>query len=271
MIVRLVCLLVAATLVGSAASGADAPAGRESTTEEAHSEPTTPENPRNRIDFGMEWFDAADGRSLTGFLNYSWVPLSNHSLAATVLLIGSEYSETEGSGVGDLRLQYSFVPSAKLTASPWVPTSLGMGFGLIIPSGDPEKGTGDDRWVAIPTIGWVVAITKGLSFLPTLQYFDTFREGEAGQELSAANLELGFLYVTPSEFWVNYTPSVFRDFEPVDDTNVDHTLIIGQQFTRILAVSLTLGTVERNQVQGGQIQRGSDRRAGFTLHFVLPW
>jgi hypothetical protein len=267
----MVCLLVAATLAGTAASGAEASVVQESINEEATSGAATTENPRNRVDFGAERFDAEGGRSLIGFLNYSWVPHSNHALAATVLLIGSEYSETEGSGVGDLRLQYSFVPSAKLTASPWVPTSLGMGFGLIIPTGDPEKGTGDDRWVAIPTIGWVANITKRLAILPTLQYFDTFREGESGQEFSAANLELGFLYVTRSEFWVNYTPSIFRDFEPVEDTNVDHTLILGKQFTRVLAMSLTLGTVERGPVQSEDFQRGADRRAGLTFHFVLPW
>ncbi len=40
----------------------------------------------------------------------------------------------------------------------WEEATLGMGFGLIVPTGDPAKGTGADRWVAIPTLGWVFPI-----------------------------------------------------------------------------------------------------------------
>ena len=119
--------------------------------------------------------------------------------------------------------------------------------------------------------GWVVNIKQRFSLLPTLQYFVTFNEGPAAEEFRAANLELGFIYVTKSEFWFNYTPSIFRDFEPVDDTNVDHTFIVGKQFRRAIGVSLTLGTVERGQVQGEELQRGADYRVGLTGHFVLPF
>jgi len=227
--------------------------------------------PKHRIDFGVEWFDAVEGRSATGALNYSWVPHPSHALASTLLLIGSDLAETEGSGIGDLRVQYSWALGAGLTANPWVPNSLGMGFGLVIPTGDPAKGTGDDRWVAIPTFGWVVNFKERFSLLPTLQYFITFNEGPAAQEFRAANLELGFVYVTKSEFWFNYTPSVFRDFEPVDDTNVDHTFIVGKQFKRAIGVSLTLGTVERGKLQREELQRGADYRAALTGHFVLPF
>ena len=107
--------------------------------------------------------------------------------------------------------------------------------------------------------------------LPTLQYFITFNEGQAAQEFRAANLELGFIYVTKSEFWFNYTPSLFRDFEPVDDTNIDHTFIVGKQFKRAIGVSLTLGTVERGKIQREEFQRSADYRVGLTGHFVLPF
>jgi hypothetical protein len=245
----------------------------------AHGDDVTPEedqgtetrDPKHRIDFGVEWFDAEEGRSATGYLNYSWVPHPSHALASTLLLVGSDFAETEGSGIGDLRVQYSWALGAGLTASPWVPNSLGMGFGLIIPTGDPAKGTGDDRWVAIPTFGWVVNIKQRFSLLPTLQYFITFNEGLEAQEFRAANLELGFVYVTKSEFWFNYTPSLFRDFRPVDDTNLDHTFIVGKQFKRGIGVSLTLGTVERGKIQQEQFQRESDYRAALTGHFVLPF
>ncbi len=225
---------------------------------------------KHRIDFGMEWFDSAEGATATGALNYTWVPHPSHATSATLLLVGSDLGETEGSGIGDLRLQYSWTPSVRLSASPWVPQAFGLGFGLILPTGDPAKGTGDDRWVAIPNFGWVFPIKKRFSILPTLQYFKTFNEGPDGIEFSAANLELGFIYVTKSEFWFNYTPSYFRDFEPIDDTNIDHSFTVGKQF-RVFGVSLQLGTVERGKIQGDEFSASADKRAALTFHFVLPW
>ena len=53
-----------------------------------------------------------------------------------------------------------------------------------------------------------------------------------------ASLELGFIYVTKSEFWFNYTPSFFRDFEPIEDTNIDHSFTVGKQLT-VLVTSIS--------------------------------
>ena len=228
------------------------------------------DSPRHRIDFGVQWYDAAEGDSVTGSLNYSWVPLDHHAFAATVLLVGSDLSNAVGSGVGDTRLQYSWVPSAPITASAWVPNTLGMGFGLIVPTGDVGKGTGADRWVAIPTLGWVFLIGESFSILPSLQYFHSFGEDSAAQDFSSANLELGFLWVWSSRFWINFTPSVFRDFRPIDDTNVDLLLTFGTQFSKVLGASLTLGNIERPPNQNPGLARDSDSFAEITLHFVLP-
>jgi len=102
-----------------------------------------------------------------------------------------------------------------------------------------------------------------------LQYLQSFNEGPGVDSTSAANLELGFLYVTKSELWINYTPSLFRDFKPVDDTNLDHFLTVGKQITRLLGTSLTLGSIERPSVQDPVVARSSDQFVQFTLHFVL--
>jgi len=230
-----------------------------------------PSSPRHRVDFGVQWFDATEGDSVIGSLSYSWVPLDHHAFAATVLLVGSDLSNAKGSGVGDTRLQYSWVPSATLTANAWVPKTLGMGFGLIVPTGDAAKGTGADRWIAIPTLGWVFDIGERFSILPSLQYLHSFREASAADDISTANLELGFLYVWGSQFWIQYTGSLFRDFEPVDDTNLDHFLLFGMQFSKTLSGSLTLGSIERPPIQNPNLARSSDQFAEVTLHIVLPW
>jgi len=42
-----------------------------------------------------------------------------------------------------------------------VPDSLRIGFGLVVQTGDSDKGTGSGRWVGSPSIGWVVTLGKG--------------------------------------------------------------------------------------------------------------
>ena len=227
--------------------------------------------PRHRISFGAQWSDAAEGDSVIGSLTYSWVPLEHHGFAATVPLVGSDVSGAEGSGIGDTRLQYSWVPSANITAAAWVPTTLGMGFGLIVPTGDPAKGTGVDRWVAIPTFGWVFTLGKKFALQPSLQYLYSFDEETPDEHISSANLVLTILYVTKKGFWIDYTASIFRDFEPVETTNEDHFLTFGKQFTKVLGGSVTLGSIERPPIQNPDFARGSDEFVELTLHFVLPW
>ena len=227
--------------------------------------------PRHRIDLGLQWFDAAEGSIRTGSLAYSWVPLDHHAFAATVPFVGADLSQTGGSGIGDLQLQYSYVPSTRLSASSWVPNTLGLGCGLILPTGDPTKGIGGDRWIVIPTLGWVFVVNERFSILPTLQYFHSFGEGPEADEFRSADLELASIYVFRSEFWINYTASLFRDLEPVGDTNLDHFLTFGKQFTRTFGSSLTLGSIERARIQDPDISRDSDQFAEITFHFVLPW
>jgi hypothetical protein len=237
-------------------------------------ESTAPEEerpPRHRISIGAQWFDAAEGDSVTGSLAYSWVPLEHHGFAATVPVVGSDVSGAEGSGIGDTRLQYSWVPSAEITAAAWVPSTLGMGFGLILPTGDPAKGTGVDRWVAIPTLGWVFTLGEESALQPSLQYLYSFGEDRVDEHVSSANLVLTFLYVTKKGFWIDYTASLFRDFEPVETTNEDHFLTVGQQFTEVLGGSVTLGSMERPPIQNPAFARSSDEFVELTLHFVLPW
>ncbi len=243
----------------------------DAAAEDGSTEAAEIDSPRHRVDLGLQWYDGAEGDIATGSLSYSWVPLDHHAFAATVLLVGSDISNAEGSGVGDTRLQYSWVPSAKLTASGWLPKTLGMGFGLIVPTGDAAKGTGEDRWIAIPTLGWVFLIGERFSILPNLQYLHSFKEGSAGEDISAANLELGFLYVWSSRYWIRYTPSLFRNFQPLDDTDLDHFLVFGMEFSKTLGASLTLGSIERPPIQNPGFARDSDQFAEVTLHIVLPW
>lgn len=238
----------------------------------AEDEPAESEKPpKHRISLGAQWFDGSEGDSVTGSLTYSWVPHPHHGLATTMLLVGSDVPGAEGSGIGDTRIQYSWVPSADITAAAWVPTTLGMGFGLIVPTGDPAKGTGVDQWVAIPTLGWVFTLGENFALQPSLQYLYSFDDELPETHVSSANVVLTFLYVSNSAFWIDFTASIFRDFEPLETTNEDLFLTFGQQFTEVFGASLTIGSIERPPIQNPEFERSSDEFIELTAHFVLPW
>ena len=89
--------------------------------------------------------------------------------------------------------------------------------------------------------------------------------------IRSANVVLTFLYVAKSEFWIDFTVSIFRDFEPIETTNEDLFLTFGQQFTEVFGGSVTLGSIERPPIQSPEFERSSDEYVELTLHFVLPW
>jgi len=224
--------------------------------------------PRHRFDLGGNFFDTEEGQIATGLLSYTWIARPSHAFSLTLPFVGAKISETEGSGIGDLVAQYSWVPSVELDANPWFPRSMGIGLTLILPSGDSDKGIGDDRWVAIPNLGWVVPINRRFSFLPLLQYVRSFDEMSEEDDLELVNLELGLTYVSPGGFWVNYTPSIFEDLGPSDDNDLDHSLTLGKQF-RLFGVSLQVATIERPDREEEVSGPKADYLISLTFHFTL--
>ena len=144
---------------------------------------TDTEKPRatQRLDFAIDFYDAPDGSIVRGGLNYNWAPHTDHSFAATLPVVDAGLADVEGSGIGDLLLRYNWVPAQTLTADPWVPNNLGIGLGLLVPTGDAAKGTGGDQWVIVPSFGWAAKIAKRTTLLPQLQYMKSFAEGELAQ------------------------------------------------------------------------------------------
>ena len=95
---------------------------------------TSEQRATQRLDFGIDFYDASDGSIVRGGIDYNWAPHANHSFAATLPIVNSRLAEVNGSGIGDLLLRYNWVPSLTLTADPWVPNSLGIGLGLLVPT-----------------------------------------------------------------------------------------------------------------------------------------
>jgi hypothetical protein len=220
-----------------------------------------------RLDFGIDFYDAPDGSIVRGGIDYTWAPLADHSFAATLPVIDAGLADVEGSGIGDLLLRYNWVPALTLTADPWVPNSLGIGLGLLIPSGDAAKGTGGDQWVIAPSLGWAANIAKRTTLLPQLQYMKSFAEGELAQAMQTISLSVDLIHVTRSKFWVQYTPAASYDLE-ADEYEFDNLLVLGQQFTRRIALRLELRTLN---VADPQDPAGDGREFDYRATLKLQW
>jgi hypothetical protein len=238
------------------------------TSEQTEAPAAVPEDQaRQRFDLGFDYFESPDGRVLRTGFNYNWAPLSSHSFAATLQVVDAN----EGSGPGDTLLRYNWAPKQTLTANPWVPNNLGTGIGLLIPTGDAEKGTGGDQWVIAPTFGIVARLGKRTSLLPQLQYLKSFGEGDLAQGTETLSLSLGILHVTRSKFWVQYTPAVSYDAD-AEEFELDNTLVLGQQFTRLFAASLDLNTMNVGEPHNSPGQGSEfDYRATLKLHWILAF
>jgi len=220
-----------------------------------------------RLDFGIYFYNSKDGRVTRGGLNYNWVPLPNHSFAATLPVVNSSLASVDGSGIGDLLLRYNWVPAQTLTADPWVPNSLGIGLGLLVPTGDAAKGTGGDQWVAAPSFGFVAKLGKRTTLLPQLQYLKSFAEGDLAQGMETASLSADLVHVFLSEFWIQYTPSVSYDFE-AEQYELDNLLVVGQKFTRRIALRFELQTLN---IADPQDPTGNGRELDYRATLKLQW
>ncbi len=235
--------------------------------EEASDNDAADQSATQRLDFGIDFYDSASGSVVRGGINYNWVPLADHSFAATLPMIDSRLSDVEGSGIGDLLLRYNWVPALTLTADPWVPNNLGIGVGLLVPTGDPAKGTGGDQWVIAPSLGWAAIIAKRTTLLPQLQYMKSIAEGEFAQGMQTISLSVDLIHVTGSKFWVQYTPAATYDFE-AEQYEFDNLLVLGQQFTRRFALRFELRTLN---VADPQDPTGNGRELDYRATLKLQW
>ena len=224
-------------------------------------------NPTHRVDFGLSWFDTPGETTINGGLYYAWAPSNHHSFTGALALVDAEQSNATNSGVGDLQLQYNYVPHFKLSAAPWVPDSLGIGFGLVAPTGDLDEGTGGGRWVASPSIGWVVPLDKGFAFLPRGIYAKSFDEEEGARELEQVTVQLSVLYVQPNNWWIQYEPTVIHD-SSLDDFEFGHILTIGKELTRRIAISLDLRALPNIDLP---VESGIASGAGYRATLKLKW
>lgn len=196
----------------------------------------------NRFDIGFSYIDPPLIDQATIEAQFTRIIASHHHVVIVAPLVDSDIDSGNGFRGGDLEIGYSYTPKQELTANPWVPSNVGSGIGLSIPTGNLDDGTGTGSWLLAPRLGFVSTIGGKLTIAPGLEYVFSFAEETGAEEIRLAVVSAQVLYVAPRVVWFQWTPEYAYNLE-LDAGAFANVFRIGKLFTRHFAVSIDFGRV----------------------------
>lgn len=222
-----------------------------------------------RFDTEVAFLDADGADELSWQLQYTSVLGKKHQLTAVVPFIDSDVGGRLSLRSGDLAIGYSYTFKQEITANPWIPSNIGSGIGISLPTGDLGDGTGSGSTIVSPRLGYVATLGKSMALLPSLQYRRSFARENGAADIKAIAGALPFFYVNPRAFWINLSPIYLRDITH----NLDApgaSVIVGKLFLKNLAISLSytwMPTFAFDNRGESDIKYQSSWIAGFHLPF----
>jgi hypothetical protein len=228
-------------------------------------------NALSRLDVGIQYISQTGIDQATIEATYTQVFATHHQIALTAPLVDEGLDSSINMSAGDLGFGYSYAPGHALNASPWVPSDVGTGVGLSIPTGDPDKSTGLGSYVVAPRLGFIKRLGSDFVISPTITYEYSFKEQADGVEVREWVLGVSIIYVGPRTLWVQWVPSY------IVDTNLDvgafeTTLTVGKLFTRHFAMSLdfTRGPTFVTNPDGVTTDYANSYMLSFHMPFAYP-
>ena len=199
---------------------------------------------RHRIDIGASFLDALSADTLNGTVGYTYNLSSKSNFNLAVPYLDPDTNTVSNSGFGDAILSFSYVPSAQISAHPWVPRTVGTGIAVLAPTGNANEGRSLDTWVIAPFVGLVLPMTDRTFIAPQVGYVHSLDKTIADTDLRLAFAEIGFGFVAINGFWTSYFPQFVRDLES-DDWVINHRFAIGKMFSPKFGMSLDYSLIER--------------------------
>jgi hypothetical protein len=197
----------------------------------------TANNALSRLDIGIQYISQTGIDQATIEATYTQVFATHHQIAMTAPLVDEGLDSSINMSAGDLEFSYSYTPGHALNASPWVPSDVGIGIGLSIPTGDPGKDTGLGSYVVAPRLGFIRTLGSNFVISPTIAYEYSFKEHADGVEVREWVFGASIIYVGPTTLWVQFVPSYIADTN-LDVGAIATTITVGKLFTRHFAMSL---------------------------------
>jgi hypothetical protein len=152
--------------------------------------------------------------------------------------------KTTDVGLSDTTLTFQYDFSQRLTASPWIPNTLGMHAQLSVPTGEKVDGLGIDSWLLSLGAGWGINLFKEIWIQPAVGYEFTFSEGSMAVPSRLGYASMTVIWLSPSGFWVGYAPTISYELENSEWLH-DRSLTVGKMFRNGLGLSLDYGNLDR--------------------------
>ena len=152
-------------------------------------------------------------------------------------------------GITDTTALLQYDPTASLTANAFVPDTLGFTFELQLPTGDPDKGIGEDLWAAALGGGWLIDFPFDFWLLPSLRHQWTFSEASDAQRRERTDLGLGLYWLFPTKAWLGLEPVLAYD-HVVDDDALDWSLVAGKVWSSGWGIDFTWSSTDRLEPRG---------------------
>lgn len=218
---------------------------------------------RHRLDFSYTRYDTFSGRIDQFLSTYTWAPRQYLRLSITGTIVSSDIpggdpfdttDDLQETGTGDTLIGIQFDPSKNLTASPWVPDSVGFFAQLLAPTGNAEKGLGTDQWLATAGAGWAVDTFSHLWLVPAVGYEFSFSEDLLATPTNQPYLSVDFIWVFEFGAWVGVSPRIGYEIE--ESEWVDQYLItFGKMFQNGFGASVDFGRTEQINPQASRDDR----------------
>ncbi len=211
---------------------------------------------RHRMDLGWTKLDGFDGDIyvLLPSYTYSWDRQLRFTATTSVIELDIPRNEEIGipedieeTGWGDSQITVQYDPGGNLTASPWVPDTVGLFGSLLMPTGDEDKGLSGESWVGTIGAGWLMDLPKNFWLVPTVSYQGSFNHSdEFAYRVQEGGVALGMYWLFANRVWVGVEPYLGWDFDRDRDSDALR-LILGKAFRNGMSVYLEWGTQDRGE------------------------
>jgi len=225
-------------------------------------------NALGRFDFSVDYVSQDGDDQTTIEAQFTQVFATHHQVTMIAPLIDEGTDSSFNIRAGDLQFGYSYTPGHALTANPWVPSDVGIGFGLSIPTGDPNIGTGLGSYVLAPRLGFIKTFGSNFVISPTLKYQYSFKEQADGIKVREWVLGAPMTYVGKGTFWIQWIPTYLYDAQ-LNDGAIGNSIVFGKVFRRHFGMSMSLSRLPTLTAD----QRGvtTDYANSYMVSFHVPY
>ena len=203
-------------------------------SEELHA--ANAEQASTRFDLNFNYTEIADIEQGDIESRLTHVFARSHQVLVVAPLIDANLDESPSLRGGDIEIGYSYTPGITLNANPWVPSKIGNGIGISIPTGDLEDGTGTGSWRLSPRLGFVKTYGNKLSIAPSAQYVLSLAEESGADKTRLLALTMPLTLVGTASAWLQFTPEYAYSFES-DKGGFGGVITIGKLLARNIALS----------------------------------